>query len=65
MGVATGATLWAAGAHHVQVLLTFALGAFTMTTIVVEFHKGTRARAAIEKEGPDTVSAVDDTLRCK
>jgi cytochrome c-type biogenesis protein CcmF len=35
----------------VQVLLTFILGAFTLTTVVVEFQKGTRARAAIEGEG--------------
>lgn len=51
VGVAAGAALWAAGVRHTQVLLTFALGAFTLTTITVEFYKGTRARAAIEGEG--------------
>jgi cytochrome c-type biogenesis protein CcmF len=48
---ATGATLWVTGVRHVYALLTFALGAFTFTTIVVEFYKGTRARSAIEGEG--------------
>jgi cytochrome c-type biogenesis protein CcmF len=44
------AALWLAGMRHVYALMTFVLGAFTMTTIVVEFHKGTRARAHIERE---------------
>ncbi|CAN5698893.1 cytochrome c-type biogenesis heme lyase CcmF [soil metagenome] len=48
----TGALLWATGVRHGYALLTFVLGAFTMTTIVVEFYKGTRARASIEGEGP-------------
>jgi cytochrome c-type biogenesis protein CcmF len=43
--------LWLAGVRHTQVLLTFILGSFTMTTVVMEFHKGTRARATIEGEG--------------
>jgi cytochrome c-type biogenesis protein CcmF len=46
-----GLVLWLQGIHHPQALLTFVLGAFTMTTIVVEFQKGTRARASIEGEG--------------
>jgi len=46
-----GALLWAAGMRHGYALATFALGAFTLTTITVEFFKGTRARAAIEGEG--------------
>lgn len=51
MAVLVGAALWVSGVRHVFALLTFALGAFTMTTIVVEFWKGTRARAHIEGEG--------------
>ena len=50
-GVVVPAILWLTGVRHLQVLLTFGLGAFTMTTIVVEFWKGTRARASIEGEG--------------
>jgi cytochrome c-type biogenesis protein CcmF len=50
-GLLAGAVLWFAGVRHVQVLLTFIIGAFTMATVVVEFQKGTRARAAIEGEG--------------
>lgn len=46
-----GAVLWAAGVRHTYALLTFVLGAFTLTTVVVEFYKGTRARARIEGEG--------------
>ncbi len=50
-GLLAGIALWLAGVRHVQVLLTFVLGAFTMTTVVVEFQKGTRARAIVEGEG--------------
>lgn len=50
-GLVTGAAFWVAGVRHVQVILTFALGAFTMATIVNEFRKGTRARSVIEGEG--------------
>jgi cytochrome c-type biogenesis protein CcmF len=49
LGVA--AILYFQGVHHPQALLTFVLGAFTLTTIAVEFKKGTKARASIEKEG--------------
>ncbi len=48
--LAVGAALYLAGVRHPYALLTFVLGAFTMTTIVVEFHKGARARASIERE---------------
>jgi cytochrome c-type biogenesis protein CcmF len=51
VGLATGAILWATGVRHGQALLTFALGAFTLATVVIEFFKGTRARASIEGEG--------------
>jgi len=45
------AVLWLTGVRNTYALLTFVLGSFTMTTIVVEFWKGTRARARIEGEG--------------
>ncbi|HEX6041300.1 heme lyase CcmF/NrfE family subunit [Longimicrobium sp.] len=51
VALAVAVVLFAMGVRHVQALLTFVLGAFTMTTIVVEFWKGTRARARIEGEG--------------
>ncbi|HEX6749832.1 MAG TPA: heme lyase CcmF/NrfE family subunit [Longimicrobium sp.] len=54
VGLAAAATLWATGVTHPYALLTFALASFTMTTIVVEFWKGTRARAKIEGENPFT-----------
>ncbi|HEX2189624.1 MAG TPA: heme lyase CcmF/NrfE family subunit [Longimicrobiaceae bacterium] len=41
----------AGGVRHTYAVLTFALGAFTLATVVIEFWKGTRARARIEDEG--------------
>jgi cytochrome c-type biogenesis protein CcmF len=49
-GLVAAGVLAAVGVRHPYVLLTFGLGAFTTATIVVEFHKGTRARARIEGE---------------
>jgi cytochrome c-type biogenesis protein CcmF len=51
VGVAVAAGMLVAGMRHPQVILTFALGAFVLATVVIEFHKGTRARASIEREG--------------
>jgi cytochrome c-type biogenesis protein CcmF len=51
VGAVTAAGLWVAGARHGMALLTFATSAFVMTIIIVEFWKGTRARARIEGEG--------------
>lgn len=53
VGVAlvVGAALFAGGMRHTYALLTFLLASFTMTTVLVEFWKGTRARASIEGEG--------------
>ncbi len=39
------------GSRHWMSLVTFGISAFVMTVIVVEFFKGTRARARIEGEG--------------
>jgi cytochrome c-type biogenesis protein CcmF len=50
-GVVVGAVLFGIGVRHTQALLTFALGAFVLSIIVIEFVKGTRARARIEEEG--------------
>jgi cytochrome c-type biogenesis protein CcmF len=44
-----GIALWISGVRHGQALATFVLGSFAMTTVVVEFWKGTRARAVIER----------------
>lgn len=51
VGLVVGAVLFASGVRHVYALLTFMLGSFTMATVVVEFWKGTKARASIEGEG--------------
>lgn len=51
VGLATMLGLWIGGARHAMALVTFGLAAFVMTIIVVEFWKGTRARARIEGEG--------------
>ena len=45
------AALFLRGVHHGMALLTFGLSAFVMTIIIVEFVKGTKARAHIEGEG--------------
>ncbi len=51
VGLVTGGALTALGVRHVYALLTFSLAAFVLTIIVIEFWKGTRARARIEDEG--------------
>ena len=43
--------LFLRGVHHGMALLTFGLSAFVLTIIMVEFVKGTKARARIEGEG--------------
>ncbi len=52
VAVGVGAALFGMGVRHTYALLTFALGAFVVTVIVIEFWKGTRARARIEEENP-------------
>jgi cytochrome c-type biogenesis protein CcmF len=51
VGLLTAGALWIAGARHGMALTTFGLSAFVMSIIVVEFWKGTKARARIEGEG--------------
>jgi cytochrome c-type biogenesis protein CcmF len=54
IALVVAAALLVSGVRDVYALLTFVLGAFTMTTVVVEFWKGTRSRAHIEGEGLGT-----------
>ena len=50
VGLAVLAALYATGVRHGFALATFGIAAFVMTVIVIEFFKGTRARARIENE---------------
>jgi cytochrome c-type biogenesis protein CcmF len=50
VGLGVAGALFATGTRHVEALLTFALSGFVMAVIVVEFFKGTKARARIEGE---------------
>ncbi len=51
VGLATIGVFLALGVRQFLPILTFGISAFVMTVIVVEFWKGTRARARIEGEG--------------
>ena len=51
VGAMVVGALFFRGVHHGMALLTFGLSAFVMTIIIVEFVKGTKARARIEGEG--------------
>ena len=51
VGTIVIAGLYLRGAHDGMALVTFGLSAFVMTIMLVEFVKGTRARAFIEREG--------------
>ncbi len=50
-GVVALCVLLPMGVRHGMALATFAIGAFVLATVVVEFWKGTRARALIAGEG--------------
>ena len=50
-GLVVVGVFWALGARNGYALATFGLSTFVLTIIVVEFWKGTRARARIEGEG--------------
>lgn len=54
LGLGSMAVLWVLGTRHPQALLTFGIGIFVLVVIVVEFWKGTRARARIESEAMPT-----------
>ncbi|UCC27101.1 MAG: heme lyase CcmF/NrfE family subunit [Gemmatimonadales bacterium] len=51
VGLGVTAVLWLTGVRHGLALTTFGLSAFVLYIIVVEFWKGTKARARIEGEG--------------
>jgi cytochrome c-type biogenesis protein CcmF len=51
VGVIVVGGLYLRGVDHGMALLTFGLSSFVMTIILVEFFKGTKARANIEGEG--------------
>lgn len=51
IGVAVSGAIFLLGARNGYALATFGISAFVLTTIAVEFWKGTRARARIEGEG--------------
>ena len=50
-GALTLAILLLAGVRHAMALTTFAISAFVMSIVVIEFWKGTKARARIAGEG--------------
>lgn len=51
IGLGVSAVLFVLGARHPLALTTWGLGTFVLAIIVIEFWKGTRARARIEGEG--------------
>jgi cytochrome c-type biogenesis protein CcmF len=57
VGFATGLCLFAAGVRHYYALVCFSLAGFVLTTIVLEFYRGTRARQALMGEPPVTALA--------
>lgn len=61
LGIATAVVLLALGIRHLYALMTFALSAFVLATIVQEFHKGAQARKA-HKGGSYGAALVDLTL---
>jgi cytochrome c-type biogenesis protein CcmF len=60
-GLLTGAILFAFGMRHFYALVCYMLSVFVLTTIVQEFHKGTRARRA-HRGGTYLSAMVDLTL---
>jgi len=57
VGFAAGLILLAAGVRHYYALVCFSLAGFVLTTIVLEFYRGTRARQALMGEPPVTALA--------
>ena len=54
LGFLTGAVLFVAGVRHYYALVSFSLCTFVMTTILMEFFRGIRARQAMMGENPIT-----------
>jgi len=61
LGIVAAVALFALGIRHLYALMTFALSAFVLATIVQEFHKGARARQK-HRGGSYTAALVDLTL---
>jgi cytochrome c-type biogenesis protein CcmF len=57
VGFVTGIVLFAAGVRHYYALVCFSLAGFVLTTILLEFYRGTRARQALMGEPPATALA--------
>ncbi len=57
VGFGTGLVLFAAGVRHYWALVCFSLAGFVLTTIFLEFYRGTRARQALMGEPPATALA--------
>src|SRR6185369_13998356 len=57
VGFAAGIVLFALGVRHYYAVVCFSLAAFVLTTIVLEFYRGTRARQALMGEAPATALA--------
>src|SRR5262249_52163453 len=51
LGLLGGAALFAGGMRHYYAVLSFSLCIFVLTTIVMEFYRGVRARQAMIGEG--------------
>ncbi|HEX7408641.1 MAG TPA: heme lyase CcmF/NrfE family subunit [Candidatus Binatia bacterium] len=50
LGLLVGIILFASGVRHYYAIISFCLCAFVLTTIVMEFHRGIRARQAMVGE---------------
>jgi cytochrome c-type biogenesis protein CcmF len=57
VGFVTGIVLFAFGVRHYYAIVCFSLAGFVLTTIVLEFYRGTRARQALMGEPPATALA--------
>ncbi|MBI3769602.1 MAG: heme lyase CcmF/NrfE family subunit [Deltaproteobacteria bacterium] len=57
MGFAAGVVLFALGVRHYYAIISFSLAGFVLTTISLEFYRGTRARQALMGEPPATALA--------
>jgi cytochrome c-type biogenesis protein CcmF len=54
VGFVTGVAVFALGLRHYYAVVCFSLAAFVLTTIFLEFYRGTRARQALMGEAPAT-----------
>ncbi len=52
LGFATGVVIFALGYRHYYAVVCFSLATFVLTTIAMEFYRGTRARQSLMHESP-------------